>query len=424
MREFSSRTSYSNEFLKPSVREYNLVQKQIDINNSKMKEKLDFLKRLKGFIESSKKAENYEKQLEKYKKQQDTLGHQLVITEERIQQRENSDQVKQLRQKKEEYTSKRDQVTSRIYYFSRKVDEMKNKLDTILASSSICPLCRQPIDTHTTDKLKQEYQEEIDLSRQSRAEYEDKKVLCDEKLKKIEQIEGKIQAALDSLKSEQTDVRAKVAEISQQMKYFQENYKDHLGLTQEFSTIKGQLLAVRDENAKLGADISDLELLSALFDNSSGGILNFFVEKVLKILNQIIGKFLKKMDVDFTFQFDTNLRLKFDILDTLSLNNFSGGERKIINFIVFFSLLEFFYNTLNFRPSILVIDEVMDTTISAVKVDLIFGILSDFHKDNNVGIYLLSHNYSGQHNNVLEFDSIIELQKKDGFTSIKGIQGH
>ena len=130
------------------------------------------------------------------------------------------------------------------------------------------------------------------------------------------------------------------------------------------------------------------------------------------------------MNMDFTFHFDENLKLKFDVLDTLSLNNFSGGEKKIINFIVLFSLLEFFYHTVNFKPSVLIIDEIADTAISSTKVDLIFEILAKFHNDNNVGVYCLSHDYGVQHNSIIQFDKIIELSKVDGFTILKEVKNN
>jgi ABC-type iron transport system FetAB ATPase subunit len=195
-------------------------------------------------------------------------------------------------------------------------------------------------------------------------------------------------------------------------------------MVQEFNAVRSDLLKIRNENGSLDTEREDLTLLAQLFDNSSGGILNFFIEKVLKVLNLIILKYIRQMNMDFTFHFDSNLRLKFDVLDTLSLNNFSGGEKKIINFIVLFSLLEFFYQTLNFKPSILIIDEIADTAISSSKVDLIFGILAKFNKDSNVGVYCLSHDYGVQHNSVIQFDRIIELEKKDGFTGIKEIKNN
>ena len=403
-------------------REHSSVQKQIEINNSKMQEKLGFLKRLKSVIESSKKVENYEKQLEKYKKQQELLEHKLMISQDRILQRENSSNFQELQTKKKSCNIQRDETTSQIYYFTQKIKETKEKLKTIMSMSETCPLCRQPINTHTADKLKSEYQTEVESAGVLKQKFEEQKSLCDEELKKIEEIEGKIQTVLNSLKEEQSDTKSAITEVSQQMRFFQENYKDYLSITQEFGSVKEDLLKIRNENATLGTTTGDLELLAQLFDNSAGGILNYFIEKVLKILNGVIAKYIKAMQFDFNFYFDENLRLKFDVFDSLSLNNFSGGEKKIINFIVFFSLIEFFYNTLNFRPSILIIDEIADTAISAPKVELIFQILNKFHKENNVGTYFLSHDYAVEHNSVITFDSIIELEKTQGFTSIKEIK--
>lgn len=402
-------------------REYNVVQKQVELNNSRIQEKLGYLRRLKGIIESSKKVDNYEKQLDKYNKKQAEMEKRLMMVEDRILQRRHDEKLKTLQEKKNEYMVKRDAITSKIYYYTERIRETKVKMDTILSSSSTCPLCRQPIDAHTTDKLKKEYKEELQQSTKAKEEFSGEKQTCDEKLVKIQELEYQIQSVIEKYSAEQTDIKTTMSQITQQMKFFQENYKDHMGLVQEFNSIKTDLLTIRNDNGALDTEVADLELLAQLFDNSSGGILNFFIEKVLKILNQIIAKFIKQMQLDFNFHLDNDLKLKFDIYDTLSLNNFSGGEKKIINFIVFFSLIEFFYNTIGFKPSILIIDEIADTAISGPKVDIIFEILNKFHTDNNVGVYCLSHDYAVRHNSVITFDSVIELSKRE-FTEIKEIK--
>lgn len=403
-------------------KEHNIVEKQFELNNSKIQEKLTFLKKLKGIIEASKKVENYAKQLEKYNKQRELLEQKMSLLDDKIAQRKDNEKIKLLKTKKQEYSKIRDKITSKIYYHTEKIQEIKEAMDKIIAASDICPLCHQPINKHTTQKLQKEYQEEIQASVKFKEDFEIEKNTCDDKLKKIEELEDKIQSTISELSREVITTRSAIVEISQQMKFFQENYKNHLGLVQEFKSIKSGLLKIRSENESLGTEIDDLKLLGQLFDNSSGGILNFFIEKVLKILNQIINKYIRQMNMDFSFRFDENLHLKFDTYDTLSLNNFSGGEKKIINFIVLFSLLEFFYNTINFKPSILVVDEVADTSVSSSKVELIFGILNEFHKNNNVGVYMLSHDYAVEHNSVVVFDTVIELLKKDGFTSVKEIK--
>lgn len=403
-------------------REYNLVQKQVELNNSKIQEKIGYLKRLKSIIESSKKVENYEKQLEKFNRRRVALEEKMSLLANKISNRQDNEKIRVLKEKKSEYVEKRDIITSQIYHYTEKMSEIKSKLETILTASDICPLCQQSIDKHTTEKLQKEYEQHLELVNKNQTLFEEDKKSCDEKLNKIYELEEKIQSVVSRMMNDVVTTRSAITEVNQQMKFFQENYKNHMSLVKEFNFIKSDLLKIRNENGSLNTEIEDLVLLSQLFDNSSGGILNYFIEKVLKILNQIIYKFIKEMQLDFTFRFDNNLRLKFDVYDTLSLNNFSGGEKKIINFIVLFSLLEFFYNTINFKPSILVVDEIADTAISSPKVELIFGILNRFHINNNIGIYCLSHDYNVKYNTIVTFDSVIELSKKDGFTTIEKIE--
>jgi hypothetical protein len=55
---------------------------------------------------------------------------------------------------------------------------------------------------------------------------------------------------------------------------------------------------------------------------------------------------------------------------------------------------------------------------------LIFKILAQFNKDNHVGVYCLSHDYNVKHNSVIEFDTIIELENRDGFTNLKEVKSN
>jgi hypothetical protein len=405
-------------------KEYNIVQKQQELNQSKIQEKITFLKRLKAIITSSKKTDNYEKQLEKYNQRSKELQEKLMLVENKISQRQDIEKSKKLKEKRKEYLEKHHEITSKIYYYEEKIKETDEKMKTVFSAESTCPLCRQNINEHTREKLDKEYHQEYSELQRLKKEFEANSTLCRRKLDKINELDGQIQDTIYKYDQEKTNTKTALNEIAQQIKFFQENYKTHLGMVQEFNAVRSDLLKIRNENGSLDTEREDLTLLAQLFDNSSGGILNFFIEKVLKVLNLIILKYIRQMNMDFTFHFDSNLRLKFDVLDTLSLNNFSGGEKKIINFIVLFSLLEFFYQTLNFKPSILIIDEIADTAISSSKVDLIFGILAKFNKDSNVGVYCLSHDYGVQHNSVIQFDRVIELEKKNGFTGIKEIKNN
>jgi DNA repair exonuclease SbcCD ATPase subunit len=403
-------------------KEYNAVQKQQELNQSKIQEKIVFLKRLKAIITSSKKTDNYEKQLEKYNQRSKELQERLMLVENKILQRNDAEKSNKLKEKRQEYLKKHNDITSKIYYYEEKIKETDEKMKTVFSAESTCPLCRQNINEHTREKLDMEYHQEYSEFQRLKKEFEVNDVLCRRKLDKINDLDGQIRDTIYKYDQEKTNTKTALNEITQEIKFFQENYKTHMGMVQEFNTVRTDLIKIRNENGSLDTEREDLTLLAQLFDNSSGGILNFFIEKVLKVLNQIILKYIKQMNMDFTFHFDSNLRLKFDVLDTLSLNNFSGGEKKIINFIVLFSLLEFFYQTLNFKPSILIIDEIADTAISSSKVDLIFGILAKFNKDSNVGVYCLSHDYGVQHNSVIQFDRIIELEKRDGWTNVKEIK--
>ena len=200
-------------------KEHNIIQKQQEINNSKIQEKLTFLKRLKSIIESSKKVDNFEKQLDKYKKEQTTLQEKLMLIDNQILQSQNTEKLIKLQEKEKEYNNKRDTITSKIYYYTEKVKETKDKMDTILAASSICPLCRQPINSHTTNKLKDEYELEIQTAEEAKKNFKNDKIFCDKKLAKIECLESQIRDVVVKYTDEKVTVKGAINEINQKMKF-------------------------------------------------------------------------------------------------------------------------------------------------------------------------------------------------------------
>ena len=407
--------------LESARKKYNIIQKTIQTNQTKITEKVEFIKRLKNYIDESKKVKNYKNQLKELEDKNIEYETSLQSIREKIEKFKDSNKISELIDKEKKIINLKNDLESKIFHKSEKIKEINKNLKIISSSGNKCPICLQSLNEHTLKKIKEEYNVEEDNFKKEIDKCEVERKNCENKILKIKTAESKFSDFIGGLQSEEFQVSNKISEAKKQIEFFRENYDNELKLKNEFDSIRNDLLALKKENDGFSEEFSDLELIVSLFDNSGGGLIEYFIEKILKSLNKLIEKYIQKMQIKFSFWFDKNLKLKFNAYDTIELGNFSSGEIKVINFIVLFSLIEFFYNSFDLKPSILIMDEIMDTSIAEQKMDLIFQIINEFHKENNIGIYLLSHDFKGINNGIINFDNVIELESKEGFTIVKKI---
>ena len=123
-----------------------------------------------------------------------------------------------------------------------------------------------------------------------------------------------------------------------------------------------------------------------------------------------------KLGATFTCVFDENLDYQF-VTDNGSceLQNFSCGEKKRLEIATCLSFRDFIAQRSNISSNILVVDEYIDSGIDTLAVESILQILKEFTVVSNQNIFIISHR-SEVNNDI--FDRTIEIQKKDGISSV------
>lgn len=149
---------------------------------------------------------------------------------------------------------------------------------------------------------------------------------------------------------------------------------------------------------------------------SQDSLKKFIIKDLIGIINNRIRTYLSKMGARYTCVFDENLDFKF-VTDTGSceLQNFSCGEQKRLEIAACLSFRDFIAQRSNISSNILILDEYIDSGIDSLAVESILQILKEFTIVNRQNIFIISHR-SEINNDV--FDRIIELQKKDGISTI------
>lgn len=146
-----------------------------------------------------------------------------------------------------------------------------------------------------------------------------------------------------------------------------------------------------------------------------GGIKTQIVKQYLPIINQTINKYLAAMDFMVNFYLDENFSetIKSRFRDDFSYANFSEGEKARIDLslLLTWRLVAKMRNSVH--TNLLILDEVLDSSMDTTGTEQLVEILKDILKDSNV--FIISHRESMREN----FDNIIRVTKTGNFSEIK-----
>jgi DNA repair exonuclease SbcCD ATPase subunit len=149
------------------------------------------------------------------------------------------------------------------------------------------------------------------------------------------------------------------------------------------------------------------------------GVRKYVTMKVLPILNRKVNHYLSVLGSDYNITFDNELKEKLVARnkDIRSYSSFSGGEKKRIDLALLLALMDVSKERNSIDTNILVLDEILDTSLDTVGAESFLEHLKNGFKSTcpDKCIYIISHKKElGEET----FDSIIHLVKKNGFTSI------
>jgi DNA repair exonuclease SbcCD ATPase subunit len=222
-------------------------------------------------------------------------------------------------------------------------------------------------------------------------------------LNNIEKANSRIQTYLANIKVANTLINSIQDDID----------NAHKPKSTEFEEEETKLKTLHEDKMELLHERELYSVASIMLKDT--GIKTEIIRQYLPVMNNLINKYLEEMEFYCQFHIDESFSetIKSRHRDDFSYTSFSEGEKMRINLAILFTWREI-ARMRNASPfNLLILDEIMDSSLDASGTDEFLFILNNLTKDNNV--IIISH----KHDQIADkFDKTIKFDKVKNFSRI------
>jgi DNA repair exonuclease SbcCD ATPase subunit len=150
-----------------------------------------------------------------------------------------------------------------------------------------------------------------------------------------------------------------------------------------------------------------------------GGIKTRIIKQYLPILNKYINQYLSQLDFFVNFNINENFEevIKSRHRDEFTYANFSEGEKTRLDLAILFSFRQLARLKNSVNTNLLILDEIMDSSLDSAGTDVFMNLLATV--DKNTNIFVISH----KSDNVSDkFDTVLKFEKIKNFSKMQVIQ--
>lgn len=310
------------------------------------------------------------------------------------------------------------QLKADIKYKEKSIKSTSNKIE--LLQNSTCWECESEItEEHRDSKLPLLQEKVINLS----DEVNEKKAKIHDFTTLLTAVGGKIHR-LENQVQEAARVRAEIESLTQQIalkrQYLDDVKNSKVNISKiDVSRMKTDYDKVRKNLVTTTEDFKYAKLLRSIF--SDEGIKSYIVRQVLPLLNSKLNEYLKLLGSAYYLEFDDRFN---EVIKSaagrklLPYDSFSAGEQKRVDLALLLTFIDIARMQGRSTTNLLILDEVTDSSLDSDGLESFIDIISDKVKQEDLAIYVISHrkDYASD-----TYDSIIVLEKDQGFTRIKHI---
>lgn len=319
----------------------------------------------------------------------------------------------------EEYTSKRNDADSnRKSLLSRIKAVVKNA--KFYDVNDFCPTCTQPIAEEVKkEKISQlkteaaEVQSELKKTENDLKDFDDMlsqlKKLSEETRFRNQKISAN-NASIKQLNKQNASIENEINDITSVRSDIDRAHEEMSDLNEQYN----QTLTMKDETIE---SLNYSEAMSEMLKDK--GIKTKIISEYIPVMNSMVNKYLQMLDFFVSFHLDENFeeKIKSRHRDEFSYGSFSEGEKQRINLALMMTWRQIAKLKNSAATNLLIMDEVMDSSIDIEGIDGLQEILSVMKEDSN--IFIISHRNELKDKSI--FDSTITFKKEQNFSCIERV---
>jgi DNA repair exonuclease SbcCD ATPase subunit len=312
-----------------------------------------------------------------------------------------------------ELTSSMKKLTALKHKFEAHLSSQKEQIK-FFTDHDNCPTCKQEINETFKCDMVQNNQERVKELNDNLEVVAKNYVETNDKINEMMSIQSEIN-------STKMDIHKLTTRISSLIEY-------RTQLENEINTIQK---IVKEDNSdqlnKLVGEFKEAEIvLGELHDLKQtyqavsvllkdGGIKAKIIKQYIPIINKLINKYLSSMDffVQFELNEEFNETIKSRFRDEFSYASFSEGEKMRINLAILFTWRAVAKLRNSVSTNILIMDEVMDSSLDANGTEEFMKVLTHLTSDTNT--FIISHKTDQFYD---KFTSVIKFEKHKNFSKV------
>jgi DNA repair exonuclease SbcCD ATPase subunit len=164
-------------------------------------------------------------------------------------------------------------------------------------------------------------------------------------------------------------------------------------------------------------DISDyLDYVKMICKDEN--VKQFAISTIIPYLTSRTNHYLSEVGYSFYVEFNNWLDedIKGPGISNCTYGNLSGGESKAVSFALQMALLDVSRIQAGIFPDILLLDEILDSSVDSYGLEKILGIVKLKQREDRTKTFIVSHRKEVTD---LDADRIYLIEKKDGFSHIR-----
>tara|TARA_R100000773_G_scaffold37292_1_gene32358 strand:- start:2706 stop:4457 length:1752 start_codon:yes stop_codon:yes gene_type:complete len=344
--------------------------------------------------------ERSEESLELDMREVDSLTYELQESED------PTDRIQKLRDFKVTFNSKMKDLKKEIKFFN---------------NNTSCPTCHQIIKETLRDEMVTTDESKLSKLNEALDQINSEHTNLNKKLSERNSIHTLIKESQIKIKQSFSDINWKNKKIKEIEKEIESIKTNDDSVDKE----KSKLLKIIEqgrEKESLKKEVlikqEDLKMVSEFLKD--GGVKSSIIRKYLPVMNDLINKYLQKLEFYVNFNLDEmfNETIKSRFRDDFSYASFSEGEKMRIDLALLFTWREIAKLKNSVNTNILILDEIFDSSLDSNGTQDFMRILYNITDGNNV--FVISH--KGEQI-VDKFDNVIEFKKYKNFSKPKQYDG-